>query len=680
MLSVPPSCGSMRKSLSKRPKLPKLGLLGKFALLSFAPVLVLGLVLAEFLRSQIHDHAVSEARRAAILVAELGLQPQLSESDLTGGLTLGKISLLDRSLRSGIEASDVKGLKVWNRRGTIVYSHDHRVIGTTFPASEELRQALGGTVATEISFLADPRDPADPAAAGAGKLLSVYVPLQFGHAGRPSGAFEIYLPYAPIVATIARDTRTLYILLFAGLGVLYLTIFRLVAGAARRLRRQAEENKFQALHDPLTALPNRTVFRDRIQQAIRAAQREGESVAVILMDLDRFKEVNDTLGHHSGDLLLQELGSRLHAALRESDTIARLGGDEFGVLLPRVAGVPAVVDVAERIAQALREPFLLEDLPLVVEASVGAAVFPTDGADADTLIQRADVAMYVAKSANSDFELYDPRQDEYDPRRLVLVGQLRRAIEARELVLYFQPKAQLSSGEIMGAEALVRWRHPHRGLLLPDEFIPLAQQTGLIRPLTFHVLDEALRQASLWQLEGLDLRVAVNVAMRNLLDMQFPDDVSRLLAKWEISSDRLELEITESTIMADPFRARLVLTRLSEMGVRLSIDDFGTGYSSLGYLRRLPVREIKIDKSFVMNMRADENDAVIVRSTIDLGRNLGLEVVAEGVESAAIWQDLVTYGCDVAQGFFLSRPVPAEDLTRWILDKRARGAETQRFT
>ena len=623
---------------------------------------------------------MSEARRAAVLTAELGVQPRLSETDLARGLTPAKVVALDRSLRSGIQAAELKGLKVWDSRGTIVYSHDHGAIGVTSAPSDELQKALGGAIASEVSSMAQTGDPADPLAGGAGKLLEVYVPLRFGNETRPSGAFEIYLAYAPIAATISRDTKTVYVLLFAGLGVLYLTIFKLVAGAARKLRRQAEENEFQALHDPLTALPNRTLFRDRVQQAICAAQREGESVAVILMDLDRFKEVNDTLGHHSGDLLLQQLGERLHGALRESDTIARLGGDEFGVLLPRVAGVPAVVDVAERIAQALREPFLLEDLPLVVEASAGAAVFPTDGADADRLIQRADVAMYVAKSANSDFELYDQRQDEYDPRRLVLVGQLRRAIDARELVLYFQPKAQLASGEVTGAEALVRWRHPQHGLLLPDEFIPLAQHTGLIRPLTFHVLDEALRQASLWRLDGLDLRVAVNVAMRNLLDMQFPDDVARLLAKWDVASDRLELEITESTIMADPFRARLVLTRLAEMGVRLSIDDFGTGYSSLGYLRRLPVGEIKIDKSFVMNMHADENDAVIVRSTIDLGRNLGLEVVAEGVESAAVWADLVTYGCDVAQGFFLSRPVPAEDLTRWLLDKRARGAEAQRFT
>jgi len=670
-----PAVRSKRSALRKRVKLPKLGLLGKFALLSFAPVLALGLVLDQFLRSQIQDHAVAESRRAAVLIAELGLQPQLSSADIVNGLTAAGVTDLDRSLGPGIAESDIHAVKIWNRDGEVVYANDHTLIGVSYRLSDELEEALGGEVASEVSYLAESDDEEDRESAEEGKLLEVYVPLQFGGEARPSGAFEIYLPYAPIAATIARDTRTVHLLLLGGLGLLYLTIFRIVVGASQRLRRQAEENEHQALHDALTGLPNRTLFRDRTRQAILAAQREGESVAVLLMDLDRFKEVNDTLGHRSGDTLLQELAGRLQSTLRESDTIARLSGDEFGVLLPRVAGVPAVVDVAERIRDLLKEAFVLHDLPLVVEASVGAAIYPADAEDVDTLIQRADVAMYVAKSANSDFELYDPRHDEYDPNRLVLVGELRRAIAEKEILVYFQPKAELRTGDVKSAEALVRWRHPQRGLLPPDEFIPLAQHTGLIRPLTLYVVDEALRQCAIWRIDGLDLRVAVNVAMRNLLDMQFPDDVADLLSQWGIAPDRLELEITESTIMADPFRVRQVLTRLSEMGVRLSIDDFGTGYSSLAYLKRLPIRELKIDKSFVMNMTEDENDAVIVRSTIDLGRNLGLEVVAEGVQSAEIWRALDRYGCDRAQGFYVSGPLPADELTAWLKAKATRPAE-----
>jgi diguanylate cyclase (GGDEF)-like protein len=384
------------------------------------------------------------------------------------------------------------------------------------------------------------------------------------------------------------------------------------------------------------------------------------------MDVDRFKEVNDTLGHHSGDLLLEELGTRLRGALRQSDTVARLGGDEFGIVLPTAQTVGDLAEVADRIRDALREPFVMQGLPLAVEGSIGGALVPLHASDVETVIQRADVAMYVAKTANTDFEVYDASHDEYDPSRLTLIGELRRALEGKEIVLYFQPKAALRGGEVRGAEALVRWRHPDRGLLGPDEFIPLAQHTGLIRPLTLFVIDAALEQCSRWSRDGFELRVAVNLAMRNLLDLSFPDDVAALLAKWRVPPERLELEITESTIMGDPFRARQVLQRLDSMGVRLSIDDFGTGYSSLGYLKRLPVSEIKIDKSFVLNMTNDENDAVIVRSTIDLGRNLGLEVVAEGVENAEAWRNLELYGCDIAQGYYLSRPVPADELTAWL--------------
>jgi EAL domain-containing protein (putative c-di-GMP-specific phosphodiesterase class I) len=309
---------------------------------------------------------------------------------------------------------------------------------------------------------------------------------------------------------------------------------------------------------------------------------------------------------------------------------------------------------------------VMQGLPLAVEGSIGGALVPLHASDVETVIQRADVAMYVAKTANTDFEVYDASHDEYDPSRLTLIGELRRALESKEIVLYFQPKAALRGGEVRGAEALVRWRHPDRGLLGPDEFIPLAQHTGLIRPLTLFVIDAALEQCSRWSRDGFELRVAVNLAMRNLLDLSFPDDVAALLARWGVPPERLELEITESTIMGDPFRARQVLQRLDSMGVRLSIDDFGTGYSSLGYLKRLPVSEIKIDKSFVLNMTNDENDAVIVRSTIDLGRNLGLEVVAEGVENAEAWRNLELYGCDIAQGYYLSRPVPADELTAWL--------------
>ena len=296
-----------------------------------------------------------------------------------------------------------------------------------------------------------------------------------------------------------------------------------------------------------------------------------------------------------------------------------------------------MIPVLEKIREALEQPVVLDNLPLAIEASIGVSLYPDDGDDVDTLLQHADVAMYTAKEGNMAYAFYDEASDHYDPARLTIVGELRRAIEEQELVLYYQPKAVLASGEVSSVEALLRWNHPTRGLVLPDDFIPLAQQTGLIKPLTMYVVSEALKQSCAWQREGIRLSVAVNLSMRNLLDLEFPGQVGHLLEEWNVDPSLLEFEITESTMLADPIRTKLILEKLSAMGIRLAIDDFGTGYSSLAYLKRLPVDEIKIDRSFVMHMSDDEDNATIVRSTIDLGRNLGLQVVAEGVETEEIW-------------------------------------------
>jgi diguanylate cyclase (GGDEF)-like protein len=389
-------------------------------------------------------------------------------------------------------------------------------------------------------------------------------------------------------------------------------------------------------------------------------------VAVMIVDLDRFKDVNDTLGHHSGDELLQEAGSRLASALRTGDVLARLGGDEFAVLLPEVESVEAACVVAERLCASLEEPFVLHGLTVHLEGSVGIALYPEHGTDVETLMQRADVAMYVAKSSTGAYELYASRHDRHSASRLALLGELRHAIEGDEFTLHFQPKANLHTGRVDGVEALVRWVHPERGMIPPDEFIPLAEQTGVIKPLTAWVLDKALGQCRAWRDSGLDLTVAVNLSVRNLLDAHLPESIADLLRRHELPPSALELEITESTIVADQVRALDVLTRLNGMGIGLSVDDFGTGYSSLAYLKDLPVSELKIDRKFVNNMTEDGDDAFIVRSTIDLGRNLGLQVVAEGVETEAVWNQLAELGCDVAQGYYLARPLPAAELTDWL--------------
>ncbi len=436
--------------------------------------------------------------------------------------------------------------------------------------------------------------------------------------------------------------------------------------AESELMRQAEINEYQALHDPLTGLPNRILFSDRIGHAILQAERHKAKLAVALIDLDRFKEINDSLGHSAGDQVLISVGERMASALRASDTVARLGGDEFGLVLPEISDTDGLLPVLERLQEALEEPVHVQSLPIGIEASIGIAIYPDHGTDAQTLIQRADVAMYEAKRDGFNYVFCDESAHDYDVNSLTLVADLRRAISERELVLYYQPKAALESGVVTSVEALIRWVHPERGLVQPDSFIPLAQETSLIGPLTLYVIEEALRQSRAWREEGIELQVAVNLSTRNLLDRSFPNQVAQLLTRWDVKADALELEVTESSMLANPTRAKAVLGELSQLGIRLSIDDFGTGYSSLAYLRELPVDEIKIDRSFVMGMGAEAGDAVIVRSTVDLGRNLGLEVVAEGVETIEHWERLRELGCNIAQGYYLSRPVPADELCSWL--------------
>jgi diguanylate cyclase (GGDEF)-like protein len=438
-----------------------------------------------------------------------------------------------------------------------------------------------------------------------------------------------------------------------------------------RLRRHAEETQHHALHDSLTGLPNRAMFRREVDEAIIARSGSEAPLAVLLMDLDRFKEVNDTLGHHNGDLLLQAVAARLQSTLRPGDLVARLGGDEFGILLADIGDREAVKPLAERMTQALASPFLVQEMTLEVGASIGISIYPDDGRDVDTLVQRADVAMYLAKTTLRGHEFYSLDQDTYSPTRLALLGELRAAIEGGQLAVAYQPKVDVPSGQIVGAEALVRWNHPRRGFVPPDEFVPVAEHTGLLRPLTLFVLESALGQCAQWRQAGHELNVAVNLSVRNLLDVELPGDVERLLATYGLPPVALELEITESALLADPVRTNGVLQALHKIGVGISIDDFGTGYSSLSYLRKMPVDELKIDKSFVTDMALDENAALIVRSTIDLGRNLGLRVVAEGVETREVWEQLAGRGCHVAQGYFFGPPTSAPEFLQHVAARAA---------
>jgi diguanylate cyclase (GGDEF)-like protein/PAS domain S-box-containing protein len=423
----------------------------------------------------------------------------------------------------------------------------------------------------------------------------------------------------------------------------------------------------QAAHDGLTGLPNRTLLRTRLQQVLPGSDKNDRApVALLLLDLDRFKEVNDTLGHQVGDVLLQQIGCRLQGAVRAADLVARLGGDEFAVLLPATDAAGAAL-VAECLVRVLQAPFVLEGQPIDVDASIGIAVAPEHGQDADTVLRCADVAMYQAKRAGTGVALYSAADDEHRPDRLALLGELRNAIDNDELLLHYQPKLDLRDGKLIGVEALVRWQHPQRGFMPPMEFIPLAEQTGLIHPLSRWVLEAALKQHQAWRRVGIDVPVAVNLSRRTLHDPQLPAMVADALARWDVAAGALVLEITESSLMADPVRAGENLSQLRGLGVRISIDDFGTGYSSLASLKNLSVDELKIDQSFVQAMASDASSRAIVRAIIDLADALKLRVVAEGVEDRATWDVLAGLGCEIAQGYFLSRPLAADTLEAWLV-------------
>jgi diguanylate cyclase (GGDEF)-like protein len=436
------------------------------------------------------------------------------------------------------------------------------------------------------------------------------------------------------------------------------------------LEAQATRN---ATHDPLTGLPNRFLLKDRLAQALLAASRTHKRAAVIVMDIDRFKEINEAMGPYNGDRLLKQVATRLQAALQEPETVARLGGDEYAVLVPGLAHAKDISPVVKKIEKAMEMPFMLEQLKLDVRASMGIAFYPEHGTDPDTLLQRADVAMYAAKRNRAGFLVYSPKYDEYSPQRLTLMGELRQAIENDGLVLHFQPKVDLKSGQVGEVEVLVRWNHPKHGLMFPDEFIPLAERTGLIKQLTLWVLHHALDQSSTWKQQGLSLGVAVNLSAQVLFDLDLPDLVAGALAARDVAPENLILEITESAIMVDKDRALLILGRLSDMGVRIAIDDFGTGYSSLSYLSKMPVDEIKIDKSFVLDMHENKTNAVIVHATIELGHNLGLSVIGEGVETGAMFERLRDLGCDAAQGYFMTKPLDAAAFAAWISSTRDGG-------
>lgn len=433
---------------------------------------------------------------------------------------------------------------------------------------------------------------------------------------------------------------------------------------AENLERQAN---YSATHDAVTELPNRALFYDRVDQAILSASKQGKTVSVILVEVANFKDVYDTLGRISSDLILKQVATRLQNLVTGMDSVARIDGNIFSLLLSDVESNHVAINLAKNVQLALEPAFKAERLNLAIHINQGIVHYPEHGDDVDTLVQKAGVALFVAAKSHLGYAVYTPSFDDHSPRRLTLMSELRQAIEREQLYLEYQPKICVKTGVVYGAEALVRWMHPKHGVISPDEFVPMAERTRLIKNLSIWVLKKAFNQCAKWHQAGFAMTVSVNLSAIDLHDPELPDIVAGVAASAGIKPSWIMLEITEGSIMSDPERTLDVIQRLHTMGYKLSIDDFGTGYSSLVYLRKMPLTELKIDKSFVMDIMLSDNDAVIVNATINLAHNLGLQVTAEGVESEQIRDKLASYGCDIAQGFYYSKPMSVADFDQWLL-------------
>jgi diguanylate cyclase (GGDEF)-like protein len=666
----------MRWNGKIRAWLRHLSLTRQVAVLSLIPVVALGVILAHVLQTQIAARTLADASQSARLLARVGIQPALTPKQMRDGLTPGGVHALDEQLRTPSVAEDLARIKIWNAQNKVIYSEDHRLIGQTLPPSDDLLDALAGRARPAV--LVTPSAHGETASeVGLGQLVEIYVPLSFGRSTRPAGAFEMYLSYKPIAAAVAANKRTIVLLIAVGLALLWAILYRIVARASRRLRQQAEENDRLARYDQLTGLPNRTLFIERVEESVGrtalpthsvAMHRDSvaDSVAILLIDLDRFTEINNTLGFANGDLVLREVARRIDGELGDGTLLARLGGDSYAVLLSHAAGVGDALSTARLLQASLESAIALDDTEVGIEASIGIAVTEAPADTPSLLLQRADAALAHARSRRTGVEVYSSECEHFDAAGLALLGQVRSALSHREFVLHYQPQADLRTGEITGVEALVRWRHPVHGMLPPARFIPLIEQTALIGPLTLHLIEQAVAQMVAWRALGISLQMSVNLSARNLLDAELPRHVAEILNRHQIAPDRLVLEITESAAMVDPRRAVAVLSALRANGIGVSVDDFGTGNASIEYLATLPATELKIDRSFITGMLEDPRAEAIVRSTIDLARNLDLTVVGEGIETKDVMDRLADLGCQTGQGYFIARPQSAEDLAKTL--------------
>jgi diguanylate cyclase (GGDEF)-like protein len=626
-----------------------------YAVASLIPVLVLGVVLSGNYRREGRDRALGQGSAQAAVIEQMAIAPVLGKRDLRDGLNAAERNGLLQATELAIFSDSIVRLRVRSFEGRVVFSDDGSSAGALPTTDAAFRLAAAG--GRDVAIVDGP--------AGGARVIRVVQPIVPNATGRATGVLEVYLPYAAIAAKVDAQLHRAYVRLAGVLGALYLILALISWSTTRRLRRHAAEREYEALHDALTDLPNREWFRGRAERAVRDAADRGERGAVVLLDLDRFKEVNDTLGHHAGDELLQVVARRLTEAMRTDDIVARLGGDEFGLVLPGLADAGQALELLGAVRARLAADLTLESVEVGIEASFGVALYPEHGTTVEELLKRADAAMYQGKRGATGVVVHDPTGSAplgETQTTLAVHGELRHALERDELVLHYQPKLDLARETICGVEALLRWQHPQRGLLAPAAFLPAAERSSLIQPLTEWVLRRALSDHAAWQAAGVTWPVSVNVSARNLEAPGFPDLILGVLAETATPVEQVVLEVTETALASDARLAGEAVAALAQQGVAISIDDFGIGSTSLSGLRTLPVAELKIDRAFVMGLDHSEQDRSIVRSVIELGHGLGCSVTAEGVETAATAQWLRRASCDFAQGYHFARPAPWRDL------------------
>jgi diguanylate cyclase (GGDEF)-like protein len=624
-------------------------LLQRFLALGIAVTIALAILFSHILSDRMVADALNHSAQEASAIATT-LVTQVYAKDFDAP-TPAKVATWQKRARSIVGKFNIVHVKVWRRDGTIIYADERHLIGQKFTLDDELQNALEGGVAKAVTGFKNQ----DHAAGGDGKLLEVYVPITPPDSPRPVGAYEVDQLFKPTQDEINSIRETVWGGSFIVFSVLFASLYALVRSASRQLH-------YMAYHDPLTSLANRRLLRERAEQALTLARRHGRTVGLLYLDLARFKAVNDSLGHSAGDELLKMISHRLSSGLRESDTLVRMGGDEFAILLSEIEKQEDAADVAQRILESLQPFFWLEGQAVHLEGNIGIALYPQDGTTVEELMKHADIAMYRAKAEGIGFKFYQPSLDLYTRDRLLLEAELREALERQQLVLHYQPVLDLKNERVIGVEALIRWPHPRRGLVPPEDFIPLAEESDLILHLDRWTIATATRQARVWASQGWDGWLAVNLSARSLGNPTLPEYIGQTLQKEGLAPSRLRLEITERVAMRDPEVTIRLLKQLTALGVSVSVDDFGLGYSSLAYLKRFPVHQLKIDRSFVQGIGADNRDERLVEAVITLTRGLGVEVLAEGVERADQLAWLKEQGCGLVQGYFVGHPVSPDEL------------------